>query len=53
VRAVPLLACAAALAAEFALRGAGLTVQLAVPGALAVVITCYALARAGDTTLHT
>ena len=53
VRAVPLALCAAALAAEYALRRHGLVVQAGVPAVLAVAATTYALARAGRTTLHT
>lgn len=53
VRAVPLACCAAALVAEYLLRRHGVTVQVAVPGALAAVTVGYALARAGDPTLHT
>lgn len=53
VRAVPLAACALALAVEWALRGHGLVTQIAVPAALAAALAGYLLARAGDTTLHT
>lgn len=53
VRAVPLACAAAALAAEYLLRGGGVAVQVAVPGALAAATAAYALARAADTTLHT
>jgi hypothetical protein len=53
VRAVPLLACAVALAVEYALRHHGLATQIAVPGALAAAMIAYAAVRSGDTTLHT
>lgn len=53
VRAVPLALCAAALAAEYALRRHGLVIATAVPGALAAATCGYALARAGRTTFHT
>lgn len=53
VRAVPLALCAAALAAEYALRRHGLVIQTAVPGTLAALTCGYALARAGHTTFHT
>jgi hypothetical protein len=49
VRAFPLAACAAALAAEIAFRSHGLALQVAAPVALLIVIGCYsglALARA-------
>lgn len=51
-RLVPLAAAAAALGAEIALRGGGVTVQVAVPAALLAVLGGYALARLGDPVLH-
>ena len=52
VRLVPLVAAAAALAAEIALRPHGLEVQVAVPAGLLAVVGGYALVRMGEAVLH-
>jgi hypothetical protein len=52
IRLVPLVALAAALGAEVALRGDGLAVQIAAPAALLATVALYALARLGEAVLH-
>jgi hypothetical protein len=52
IRLVPLVALAAALGAEVALRGDGLAVQIGAPAALLAIVALYALARLGEAVLH-
>jgi hypothetical protein len=52
VRLVPLVLAVAALAAELALRGHGLPVQVAVPAVLLVMVFGYARARLGEAVRH-
>lgn len=52
LRALPLAACAAALATQVALRQHGLAVQVAAPAVLLVVVGAYALACLGAAVRH-
>jgi hypothetical protein len=52
IRLIPLAALAAALGAKLALRGTGLTVQIAAPSALVVTVALYAHARLGEAVPH-
>jgi hypothetical protein len=52
LRAVPLLAAAASLAAELALRGEGMAVQVVTPAVLLVVLGCYAATVLGSAARH-
>jgi hypothetical protein len=47
VRAVPLLAASAALAAELILHNEGMIVQVVTPAALLIVISCFAVMSLG------
>jgi len=52
LRAVPLLAAAAALAAELAFRGKGMAVQVLTPAVLLLVLACFAAAALGSAARH-
>lgn len=52
LRAVPLVAAAAALAAELALRDRGMVVQVLTPAALLIVIGCFAVLSLGSVVRH-
>ncbi|MGO9292750.1 MAG: hypothetical protein ACLP52_02520, partial [Streptosporangiaceae bacterium] len=52
LRAVPLAACTAALAAEIVFRRSGVTVQLLACGGLLAVVGGYALAELGKAVRH-
>jgi hypothetical protein len=52
VRLVPLAVAAAALAVEIVLRRHGLSVEIALPALLLVVVLMYAFRRLGETVLH-